>query len=78
MIPDNVRDFYARKFGLPAEQIKLFEELEPDQVEDVRRLFSVGLISVDRYVYAVKRDGGLVWRRELRDRMVEKLAEQSR
>jgi len=71
MLADNVRDFYARKFGLPAEQVKLFGELNPKQVCGVRRYFSAGLVNVENYVYAIKGDGELVWERFRRDRLME-------
>ena len=63
---------YARKsFGLPEEQIKFFDELTPDQVSEVRQHFSAGLVDVEKYVYAVKRDGHLVWRRVRRNPLLE-------
>ena len=68
---DRTRDFYARKFGLPSEQVRFFDELTPKQVEEVRQLFSAGLIGVENYVYAVKRTGKLVWGRHKRDELVE-------
>ncbi len=63
---------YARQFGLPSEQIRYFDELTSDQVEEVSRQFSARLIDVEGYVYAVKRDGGLVPRRIRRDPLVER------
>jgi hypothetical protein len=41
-------------------------------VEEVRRLFSAGLVGVENYVYAVKGDGHLVWRREKRQPLLER------
>ena len=70
---DRTRDFYARKFGLPSEQVKFFGELNEAQVEEVRQYFSAGLIGVGNYVYAVKRTGKLVWERLKRDELVEQL-----
>ena len=67
----DVKERYARKFGLPADQIRFFDELTPAQAEDVRRQFSAGLAGVHDYVYAVKRDGSLVWHRERRDLLLE-------
>ena len=64
---DKIKARYAEKFGLPAGQIRFFDELTPAQVEEVRHYFTAGLVSVERYVYAAKRDGGLVHRRERRD-----------
>jgi hypothetical protein len=66
-----IKAFYARKLGLPEGQIRFFDELDEAQVAEVRQEFSAGLVSVDRYVYAVKRDGHLVSRRERRDILVE-------
>lgn len=62
---------YGRQFGLPAEQIRFFDELNEAQVEQVRQYYSVGLVDVEKYVYAVKRDGTLVWRRKRRDLLME-------
>ena len=55
------RDRFARQFGLPAEQIKTFDELTQDLVNEVQRVY--GLYNADLYVYAVKRSGELVWNR---------------
>jgi len=68
---DRVKERYARLFGLPAEQIRFFGELTPAQVEEVRRHFTAGLVEVDRWVYAVKRDGHLVTNRERRQPLLE-------
>lgn len=65
------KERYALKFGLPADQIRFFSELTPDQVGEVRRQFSAALVGVHDYVYAVKRDGSLVVRREERDPLLE-------
>ena len=62
---------YAREFGLPEEQIRFFDELTPAQVEEVRRYFSAGLVNVEKYVYAVRRDGHLVWGRRRRNHFLE-------
>lgn len=62
---------YAYEFGLPEAQIRFFDELTPAQVDEVRQQFSAGLVNVDRYVYAVKRDGTLVLRRERRNPLLE-------
>lgn len=58
---DNTRDRYARMFGLPSTQVKLFDELADEQREQVNDQFS--LHNASSYVYAVKQDGELVWRR---------------
>jgi hypothetical protein len=55
------RKRFARQFGLPADRIKLFDELTQEQIEEVQRAY--GLYNADLYVFAVKRDGGLVWNR---------------
>ena len=55
------RERFARLFGLPAEQVKLFSELTAGQVEEVRQMYS--LYNADAYVFAVKKSGGLVWNR---------------
>lgn len=55
------RERFARQFGLPVEQVKLFEELTQEQVDEVQRVY--GTYHADLYVFAVKRDGGLVWNR---------------
>lgn len=69
--PDRVKERYARQFGLPVEQIKFFGELTLDQVEEVRYYFTAGLIDVDKWIYAVKRDGHLVSNRERRQLLME-------
>lgn len=69
---------YSRRFGLPEEQIRFFDELTPTQVEDVRRYFTAGLVNVGAYVYAVKRDGSLVWHRENRNPALEMQGEWTR
>jgi len=70
---DRIKDFYARKFGLSSEQVRFFDELTAEQVEEVRQFFSAGLVGVGNYVYAVKRTGKLVWGRLKRDELVEQL-----
>lgn len=72
---DRVRQWYAREFGLPAEQVRYFEELTPAQVEKVRQYFSAGLVGVKDWMYAVKRDEDLVWHRVKRDGLVESRGE---
>jgi hypothetical protein len=62
---------YARQFGLPPDQIKYFGELTRAQVRDVQRYFSAGLVNVSNYVYAIRQDGRLVWRREKRNPLLE-------
>ena len=52
---------YARAFGLPVEQIRIFHELTTEQLNYARKEFS--LYRAADYIYAVKRDGGLVSRR---------------
>jgi hypothetical protein len=57
-----VKERFAREFGLPVEQMRFFAELTEAQQARVNDHFS--LYRADEYIYAVKRDGGLVWRRE--------------
>lgn len=71
MADDCIKSQYARRFGLPEEQIRFFGELTPKQVDQVRQQFSAGLVDVGSYIYAVTRDGSLVWRREKRDPLME-------
>jgi len=52
---------YARAFGLPVDQIRLFDELTEQQDEVVAKMWS--RYQADQYVYAARRDGGLVPRR---------------
>jgi hypothetical protein len=57
---------YARKFGLPADQIRYYNELTGAEREEVLYQFGghqFGGHKPENYVYAVKRAGGLVWRR---------------
>lgn len=58
------RERYARVMGLPPQQVRRFEELTEAQVAEVRVQFSAGLVDVGNWVYAVRRDGSLVPRRE--------------
>ena len=55
------RERFARLFGLPVDQIRLFDELTEEQVDEVQQVYS--LYNADAYVFAVKQDGGLVWNR---------------
>lgn len=72
MTEDRIKQHYARRlFGLPTDQIRYFGELNKAQIEEVRKYFSSGLVNVEQYIYAVKRDGHLVWQRERRDSLLE-------
>lgn len=66
------RERYARILGLPAAQIRFFGELDEAQIDEVRHQFSVKLIGVDKWVYAVRRDGTLVPNRERRSAIIER------
>ena len=57
--------FYARQFGLSVSQIKYYNELTDAQKLEVSRLFNN--ITPGNYIYAVKRDGNLVWERKSRN-----------
>lgn len=60
---DETKEVYARKlFGLPVGQVRTFEELTASQQAEADRYF--GPAGSDRYLYAVKMDGSLVWHRE--------------
>ncbi|MCG3207229.1 MAG: hypothetical protein FOGNACKC_00829 [Anaerolineae bacterium] len=62
---DSVRRMYAsRFFGLPVEQVRYFDELAPAQKEQAYWWY--GKTNVEPYVYAVKRNGDLVAKRERR------------
>jgi hypothetical protein len=56
------KDHYNRIFALPAEQIRYYDELTTDQKGRCHYLF--GKYNADSYVYAVRKDGGLVSNRE--------------
>lgn len=56
------KEIFARAFGLPVGQMRYFGELTAAQQSRVNDLFS--LYRASEYIYAIKRDGGLVWRRE--------------
>lgn len=60
-----MKQIYARDFGLSVDQLRFFGELTEAQQAEVERLFN--LINPGDYIYAVKRDGGLVWERKKRD-----------
>ena len=63
---DRVKEHYGNLFGLPAEQIRFFDELTGQQVEEARRLFTSTLSDAHDYVYAAQPNGGLFLRREKR------------
>jgi hypothetical protein len=63
-ITDKQRQRYANKFGLPADQVRYYEELTQSERKEV--LYQFGSHKPENYVYAVKRAGGLVWRRVAR------------
>ena len=54
----------ARRFNLPVEQIKTYDELTPAQKEQAAHYFGEGARGYSAYLYAVKKDGNLVWNRE--------------
>jgi len=57
--------YYATKlFGLPEGQIKFYNELTSEQQAKVAWTFNA--LKPDDYIYAVKRDGALVSKREKR------------
>lgn len=53
----------ARRFVLPVGQTRYFTELTGQQKIDAGRYWGTDPDYTD-YIYAVKRDGGLVWDRE--------------
>ncbi len=58
-----MKSLYARQcFGLPVEQVRFFDELTEVQQDEVYWHF--GRQNPGNYIYAVKRDGGLVEQRE--------------
>jgi len=66
-----LKSFYAKKFGLPIEQIRFFGELTEEQKECATYQFGTGRAGYDAYIYAIKQSGGLVPRREKRDLLTE-------
>jgi len=68
-MPKTPKSYYARQFGLPEEQIRFFDELTEEQKKQAAQVF--GLWHAPEYVFAVKRDGDLVWRREKRNPLFE-------
>jgi len=65
-------DHYAGLFGLPVEQIRHFDDLSPQQQDEVAYHFST--IDASKYIYAVKRDGHLVSIRHKRNYNYERSA----
>lgn len=63
-------DHYARLFGLPVEQVFFFEDLTTALKNEVVYHFSS--TGVNKFVYAVKEDGHLVWGRHKRDALNER------
>ena len=60
---DNKWLYAVRCFALPVEQVKWFDELTEEQKAQVRYHFGDGGV-LEKFVYAVKRDGNLVSSRE--------------
>jgi hypothetical protein len=58
------KERYAHKFGLPSDQIRYYDELTKTERKEV--FYQFGDHKPENYVYAVKRAGGLVWRRVAR------------
>lgn len=59
------KPLYAGKcFGLPVEQVKDYDELSPEQLNQVYRHFGQDKKVNRRFVYAVKKNGDLVTMRE--------------
>ena len=52
----------SKRFALPEEQIRYYSELTEHQIDLCDRWFGI-LPPRDNYMYAAKRDGGLVWDR---------------
>ena len=62
--------YYATKFfGLPEDQIKFYNELTSEQQAKVAWTFNA--LKPDDYIYAVKRDGALISKREKRIPLME-------
>jgi len=59
---DRLKERAARKFGLPVDQVRYYDELSEGQREEAARQWGK-VPPYGDYVYAAKRDGGLVWRR---------------
>lgn len=66
----NVKDYYARQFGLPVDQVRFFDELTDDQVSEVFWNFSP--VDPEKYVYALKSTGKLVSSRQDRNYLNER------
>lgn len=71
MADPSVKRYYARLFGLAPDRIKLFTQLTTIQKNRVVYLFSS--IGVDRFVYAIKADGEMVWSRHKKDTLIERM-----
>ena len=62
--------YYATKlFGLPEGQIKFYNELTQAQKDRVPWIFNA--LKPDDYIYAIKRNGNLVSKREKRIPLME-------
>jgi len=59
---DRLKGEAARRFGLPVDQVRYYDELSKVQREEAARQWGK-IPPYSDYVYAAKRDGGLVWRR---------------
>jgi len=59
---DWVKKEAAKQFGLPVAQMRYYSELSKEQCEKVARHWGK-VPPYGNYVYAAKRDGGLVWSR---------------
>lgn len=61
----SAKQMYADKcFGLPVDQIKNYDELTPEQLEQVYYHFGRHQQANQGYIYAIKKDGNLVVMRE--------------
>lgn len=71
MTDPSVKRYYARLFGLPVDRIKFFDQLTIDQKNRVTYLFSS--IGANKFVYAIKADGEMVWSRHKRANLIERM-----
>lgn len=62
----NKQMYASHLFALPVEQIRYYDELTPEQLEQCHHYFGISQENNRKYVYAVKKNGGLVWNRELK------------
>jgi hypothetical protein len=62
MSEDRIKRLASRQFGLPVDQMRYYNELTEREQAEAQKYWGK-IPPYERFVYAAKRAGGLVWRR---------------